>query len=94
MSKNFSNVVRFKKPERVRCIRSYRRTADNDYWCSRCESRIYAGDDYEGFVMTMGRKLWIKRTHVGCDEDPEDDPDVKRQEAEIAQARSEEKCAA
>ena len=85
-------MARRKKRHKARCIREYRRIAQQNHgWCRMCHGEIEAGDEYVGFVYVNGRELWVSKEHMYClpwdvDEYREYDEDKTSVEEDLAEA--------
>ena len=56
-----------RKLHRSRCIRSYRRLANQNHGlCDFCRDEIYPGEEYEGLVYVNGQRLCVVKQHTDC----------------------------
>ena len=68
----------------ARCIRSYNRIFANEFHdCEYCHVPIMPGEGYHAEVWVQGKRLWVKKFHDFCPEDPHDEEErIKREEDE------------
>jgi hypothetical protein len=52
------------------------------YTCYNCNIPIFPGDPYLGEVWVHGGRLWVKRYHDYCPEDPEEEEKRTREAVE------------
>lgn len=81
------NIIRFRRPVRIRCLRSYSRVADKSYHCyDGCDEGILPGQQYRADVMVQGKQLWTERYHTPCC--PPDPLKEEREENERLQSET------
>lgn len=76
-----------------RTLRTYRRIAQKDHQCDRCQQTIHAGDEYEAEVEVRRRRgerknrlnIWKQHINPDCDypEFPDDDRKFDDEEEDI-----------
>lgn len=78
------NIIRFKRPKRWRLLRTYTRVAEKQYSCltEECPEPICEGDQYEAEVWVTEHGIWVKRWHVMCPMDPDDEREYRRRLAD------------
>ncbi len=66
----------------ARCLRSYRRVANIFHDCYFCSIPIMPGEMYRAEVWVQDRKLYVRKFHDFCPEDPYDEEERIRRESE------------
>ena len=63
-----------RKPQRQKLLRTYRRVADKEHGtCWKCNWEIHSGEEYDGEVWAIDKKINVVKQHVVCPFDPEEE---------------------